>query len=396
MPIPTTPTRTQTRTTPDGVALARALAPVEPERFLAEYWETKPLVVQRSEPGRYDDLLSTEDVERLVTSPGLRHPGFRLVRADGTPAVSSFTETIPWRPNGFTGAANVPRVVEEWERGTTIVLQGLHHTWPPLAAYCRSLEASLEQTAQANAYYTPRGSQGLAVHHDTHDVFVLQVSGEKRWLVYDPVWELPLKHQRYTKEMGGVGEPVLDLVLQAGDTLYLPRGWMHEALTSDSDSLHLTVGVNVYSWIDAFKAALAECEDEAAFRRSPGGAADELVELLAARLSPEDVERRRLEKFVESRRPVLDGQLAELRALESLTLDTPLVRRATVIAELEGTTLRYEGKHVEFPEHLRDDLDFVVRAEERFTARDLPGTLDDEGRLVLVRRLVREGFLRLV
>jgi hypothetical protein len=315
------------------------------------------------------------------------------VRADGTPAVSSFTETIPWRPSGFTGAADVPRVVAEWERGTTIVLQGLHHTWPPLAAYCRSLEASLEHTVQANAYYTPRGSQGLAVHHDTHDVFVLQVSGEKRWLVYDPVWELPLKHQRYTKSMGEVGEPVLDLTLRAGDTLYLPRGWMHEALTSDHDSLHLTIGVNVYTWVDAVRAALEECEREPAFRRAPAGAADELVDLLVARLAPEDVERRRRARFVDSRRPVLGGQLEQLRALESLTLDTPLERRPTVIADLDGTRLRYEGKQLAFPEHVRADLEFLVGAEGTFTPRELPGTLDESGRLVLVRRLVREGFL---
>lgn len=396
MATATPATRTPTRTTPDGEALGRAIAPVTAERFLADNWEAKPLLVQRDEAGRYDDLLSTADVERLVTSPGLRHPGFRLVRADGTPPVSSFTETIPWRPGGFTGAADVPRVMEEWERGSTIVLQGLHHTWPPVAAYARSLEASLGHGVQCNAYYTPRGSQGLAVHHDTHDVFVLQVAGEKRWLVYDPVWELPLKHQRYTKAMGEVGEPVLDVVLHAGDTLYLPRGWMHEALTSDHDSLHLTVGVTVTTWIDAFKAALEECESEPAFRRAPAGSAEELVELLAARLAPEAVERRQRERFLDSRRPVLAGQLSQLRALETLTLDSRLERRPTVIAQAEGSTLRFEGKHLRFPAHVADDLEFLVATAGAFTARDLPGTLDGSGRLVLVRRLVREGFLRLV
>jgi lysine-specific demethylase/histidyl-hydroxylase NO66 len=387
-------TRTPTRTTPDGVALARAIEPVASERFLADYWEAKPLLVQRGETGRYDDLLSTTDVERLVTSPGLRHPGFRLVRADGTPPVSSFTETIPWRPTGFTGAADVPRVMAEWERGSTIVLQGLHHTWPAVAAYARSLEASLGHGVQCNAYYTPRGSQGLAVHHDTHDVFVLQVSGKKRWLVYEPVWELPLKHQRYAKQMGEVGDVVLDVVLEAGDTLYLPRGWMHEALTSDSDSLHLTVGVVVQTWIDAVKAALEECEADPAFRRAPAGASDELVERLASRLDPGAVERRQWEKLVDSRRPILAGQLTQLRSLASLTLDTPLERRPTVIAETLDGVLRFEGKHLRFPAHVADDLAFVVSATGRFTARDLPGTLDESGRLVLARRLVREGFLR--
>ena len=53
-----------------------------------------------------------------------------------------------------------------------------------------------------------------------------------------------------------------------GRTLYLPRGWLHEAATSDSDSLHITVGVSVYTWVDAFKAALDDCRDDVEFRRT--------------------------------------------------------------------------------------------------------------------------------
>jgi hypothetical protein len=278
------------------------------------------------------------------------------------------------------------------------VLQALHHSWAPLAAYCRSLESSLGHPTQANAYYTPRGSQGLAVHHDTHDVFVLQVSGEKRWLVYEPVFELPLKHQRYKKEMGGPAETVLDLVLRPGDTLYLPRGWLHEALTSDSDSLHLTIGINLYTWFDAMKAALGECEHDIEFRRSVPAdcvAADDLAALLERHLDPEAVARRRRRRFVDSRRPVLEGQLEQLRRVDELTLDTPLERRATVIADLEDDALRFEGKRLGFPAHVRQDLEFLIAAEATFSARDLPGTLDEAGRLVLVGRLVREGFLRI-
>src|ERR671928_56573 len=74
--------------------------------------------------------------------------------------------------------------------GATIVLQALHHIWPATARFCRMLEARLGHPVQANAYYTPRRSQGFGVHHDTHDVFVLQVSGEKQWRVFEPLLEL--------------------------------------------------------------------------------------------------------------------------------------------------------------------------------------------------------------
>jgi Cupin superfamily protein len=286
-------------------------------------------------------------------------------------------------------------VLAEFEEGATFVLQGLHHSWPPLAEFCRVLERELGHPAQANAYFTPRDAQGLPVHHDTHDVFSLQVAGEKRWLVYAPALELPLRDQRYRPDHGAPGEPVHDVLLKPGDTLYLPRGWLHEAKTSSTDSLHITVGVNVHTWLDAIKAALRECEDDVDFRRSPDGDAQDLVARLLERLDADSVAIRQRRGLVTSRRPILPDQLSQLRALESLTLETPLERRPTVLFDLDGRALRYEGKEIAFPQGAEEALEFVAVAEEPFAACEFPGELDDSSRLVLVRRLVREGFLRL-
>jgi hypothetical protein len=125
MAIPATPTRTTpTRTPPSPAALARAVEPLDIERFLAEHWERKPLVVPRAEEGRFDDLLSVRDVERLLTETAIRTPAFRLVRAGET--VAGYTTDLSWRPSPFTGVADVRRVLEEFERGATI--------WPATAA----------------------------------------------------------------------------------------------------------------------------------------------------------------------------------------------------------------------------------------------------------------------
>jgi hypothetical protein len=346
---------------------------------------------------RFDDLLSLEDVERMLCSGGLRHPAFRLVKAGERLELGDYTSDIPWRPTPFTGTIDVPSALTAFAGGATVVLQALHHTHPPLAAFCRLLEAELEQPVQANAYFTPRGSQGLPVHHDTHDVFCLQVAGRKRWLVYEAAIELPLRDQRYRPELGEPGEPVLDLVLEAGDTLYMPRGWLHEALTSDEDSLHLTIGVNVYTWLDAVRAALDDCADELAVRRSvpdDGVAPPDLLEVLEARLQPDDVVRRRRSKLVRTRRPVLEGALTELRASDALTADTLLERRPTVLSELEDGALVFEGKRLRVPERAVAELRAVAESEGPFRAEELPGELDAESRLVLLRRLIREGFVR--
>jgi bifunctional lysine-specific demethylase and histidyl-hydroxylase NO66 len=324
-----------------------------------------------------------------------------MVRAGGQLDLGSYTADVSWRP-AFTKTANVPRVLEEWQAGATIVLQALHVNWHPLAVFCRLLEEAIGHTVQANSYYTPRGSQGFAVHHDTHDVLVLQVAGEKRWLLYDPLFELPLKHQRYSKALGEHGEPIDDFVLRAGDTLYLPRGWLHQAETSDTDSLHLTIGINAYTWLDAAKAALAATEQELAFRHGIEPEADEansLAERLGAELDPELVAKRRRRKFVRTRRPIRADGLSQLRALQQLDTETELERRETVIADLEeggdGWTMAFEGRELRFPAHAGPELEACYEADEPFRLSELPGDLDAEGRLVLGRRLVREGFLRI-
>ncbi len=405
---PTTPTRTQTTPTPTQTtrtarraaeaAFARCLEPVDAATFFAEHWEQRPLVVPRDEGGRFDDLLSEADVERLVCSTAIRYPAFRLVREGSQLAVSEYTSDVSWRPP-FTDTVDVPSLLAEWEAGATIVLQALHVSWHPLAVFCRLLEEALGHSVQANAYYTPRGSQGFAVHHDTHDVLVLQVAGEKRWLLYEPLLELPLKHQRYSAALGDHGEPSDDVVLRAGDTLYLPRGWLHQAETSAHDSLHLTIGITAHTWLDGAKGALEAGEEELAFRRGVGQEpADGLVDVLAEQLEPERVLQRQRRRFLDSRRSIREDGLSQLRALERLDEESVLERRETVIADLDespdGPALIFEGKEIRVPAHAATELRACFESEEAFRVVDLPGELDSEGRLVLARRLVREGFLR--
>ena len=383
-------------------ALDLTLDPVDRETFLEEYCDQRPLILERGEPGRFDAVLSDADVERLVCETAIRSPAFRLVRDGAQLSLSGYTRDIPWRPGNFTGTAVVDRVAEEHAAGATLVLQALHLHHHPAALYCRGLEIALGWPVQANAYCTPPSAQGFAVHHDTHDVFVLQVSGHKHWRIYEPVVELPLKDQRWSPDRAdAVGAPVHDFTLTAGDTLYIPRGWPHEAAAADAASLHITVGLHPPTRLDAMRAALADCAEDVELRRTLAAGGElpaSLLERLAARLDPEDVARRARRHFVDTRRPILDGQLTQMRALASLTTGTLLERRVTVIADLEpradgGVALRFEGKEVRFPPQAAAAVVAVYGAVLPFTAADLPGRLDPTGRLVLVRRLVREGFL---
>jgi hypothetical protein len=210
-----------------------------------------------------------------------------------------------------------------------------------------------------------------------------------------------LKQQRWSPRLGDPGPPIDEFSLEAGQTLYLPRGWPHEATTSEHESLHLTIGLHPTTRMDALRMALDSCADDPEFRRSlaaDGTLPEDLLDRLAARLEPGEVARRARRRFVAGRRPVLQDQLSQVRDLDGLTATDPVERRPTVIAVLEdagdATVLVFEGKEIRFPPKAAPAVRLAARIGRPFRAADLPGPLDEAGRLVLVRRLVREGFLR--
>jgi hypothetical protein len=158
------------------------------------------------------------------------------------------------------------------------------------------------------------------------------------------------------------------------------------------------VGVNVITWLDAAKAALDEAAADLRARRSiDAGDSDGVLDVLADLLAPEDVERRREERLTERSRPLLAQGFEQLRRLDQLTVKTPLAVNA-VHARLDSQgdrlSLHVDGALLDLPAHVEDELAAILAAEEPFTAAELPGSLDEAGRLVLVARLVREGVLR--
>ena len=96
------------------------------------------------------------------------------------------------------------RVLRHFAEGATIVLQALHRTWPPVADAAQELAADLGHPVQVNAYVTPPQNRGFDDHYDVHDVFVLQVTGEKHWQVRPPVVESPLRDQPWTDHRDAV------------------------------------------------------------------------------------------------------------------------------------------------------------------------------------------------
>ena len=235
-------------------ALARLVGDVE--TFAAEVWSRRPLLrtgaEALAEDGRdFTDLFGPDAVDEMVSRRGLRAPFLRLAK-DGSPLPDSLFTTAGGVGASVRDQVGDDQLHREFAGGATIVAQGLHRTWPALVDLGQQLAVDLGHPVQINAYITPPQSQGFADHYDVHDVFVVQTSGRKRWVLHAPVLEAPLRHHPWAERRSQVEEaartePVLDVTLEPGDVLYLPRGTIHAASTFGEISSHVTIGVHTWT-----------------------------------------------------------------------------------------------------------------------------------------------------
>jgi ribosomal protein L16 Arg81 hydroxylase len=388
--------------------LARLIAPVEVETFTTTYWEREPLVVQGRAGSYYDALLSPEDADHLLMHTSIRTPDVRIVRAGReTPSERLRTDAANSSEGGLEA------LYQEYRDGSTIVLTFVHERWPSLRRLCQSLASDTSAAAQVNVYITPPNAQGLDRHYDIHDVFVLQTAGSKHWRIHGSPIRLPLPETRFDPAGDLDPGPVLhDLTLNPGELLYIPRGYVHSAASADSFSVHLTVGMRPLTWASVIEGAVKNVfEREAALRESlplgfvgTDGAREDatarLRDLLAMTFKAIGVEEAIADAYETARahrQPSLDGHLGDLNAAAGVDLDTRLERRPDtdwlLRERTEGLSLDFHGKRMKFPAQAEPAMRFVAETTGPFTGSDLPGSLDAESTLVLLRRLLREGFL---
>jgi bifunctional lysine-specific demethylase and histidyl-hydroxylase NO66 len=344
-------------------ALARLVA-VDRDRFAAEYWGQEPLLSLAADlRGGFSELFDANAIDELVSQRGLRTPFLRVAKNGTTLGDKAFTAP------GGVGAGIADQVSDDmlvrlFADGSTIVLQALHRVWPPILEFCQRLAAELGHPVQANAYVTPPQNQGFSAHYDVHDVFVLQIEGQKRWRIHRPVLASPLRDQPWSDRRADVGKraeeaPLMETLLKPGDCLYLPRGYMHAATALGGVSTHLTLGIHVWTRFALAEQlvhhALQTLADDPVMRASlplgvevanPAETRQDFDVVTA--LLTDAVEHADLDRISESlsgaarsnQRAAPIGPLKQLRDADAMTVDTQLVLRRHLAASVDHTGSR--------------------------------------------------------
>lgn len=379
------------------------IAPIGEEQFFKVYWERCFLHVSRGDPQYFQSLVSIEDIDKEIARADTRFPDIRAARADEDLPKEEYV-----RDNGRIDAI---RLYQRFEEGATIILNQAHRRIPALATFCRSLEERFSFPFQTNLYLTPQDAQGFKLHYDTHDVFALQVVGSKRWNICNSAIELPLRGQDFDPEVDYERGETVTFVSAPGDTVYVPRGILHQAVSTNDVSLHVTVGALTTRWAEFLVEALAAtCLKNPQFRRSlPVGFARpdynlakleqefrSLLNTALGRIEFGETLDYFIETFVASRAAPVSGQLGAMIGVKTLTPETLLQRRPGVAYRLaagsETCTLYYAGRAIHFPAYCMNVLERALDGGP-INAHKLSGDLDEAGCLVLLQRLLKEGLL---
>lgn len=377
--------------------------PHERARFFADHWERRPLVVRRGEPAYFERLFSLDEADRVLTTLDRRFPD--IILKDARRDLDADDYTVDGE------RLDVARVTALFGEGATITMAFLDEVVPALADFCRGLEAEFNCPCQTNIYLTPPDAQGAKPHYDTHDVFVLQIAGSKHWTIFGTPVESPLAGQEFDAAQHALGDATLEFELRAGDVAYLPRGVGHEARSTDEVSLHITAGVLRYTWADLLlEAVAAACLRDAALRKSlPPGFAEPTFDRAAAGAHMRELWKRAgsqldidaawdvfASQYAASRPPSWRGQLAQLEAARHLTPASTVSKRPGLSVRLleEANSLRIETpwRTVTVPAHAAAAARSALSGDPHRVGA-LPGKLDEAGKLVLARRLIREGLL---
>ncbi len=219
------------------LTFADITAPLDPARFFAQYW-TREAVHLRKGGRVFDHHFGWDALNALLNAGDIAFPKIKVSRSEHPVPVEQFTVDA-----GGQRLVDGRAVLSLFQQGASFGITGADSHWLPLRAIVDCVYDVLLESVHTNVYCSPANTQGFQCHYDLHEVFVLQVAGEKHWRVFRPTGDAPISSWRAEDSPHTSASPYVDVVLGRGDVLYVPRGHWHYAIAQNSTSLHVTVGV---------------------------------------------------------------------------------------------------------------------------------------------------------
>ncbi|MBU2938377.1 cupin domain-containing protein [Lacinutrix sp. C3R15] len=384
--------------------------PIAKETFLSNYFEKEVLHIKQDKSrtsSYYNQLLTRNVFDLFLNEQNVKYPDVQLV---GTSIDFKHREYL--HPDN---SINLPKLYKFYAEGATINVVGLNNYLMSLGELCDHLTKETSHRYQTNIYCTPKEKQGFNTHYDSHDVIVLQIHGSKEWEIYDNPVELPLKGpQNFTPEMDLTPTLKQNITLKEGELLYIPRGVMHNAKTTDTSSIHITLGLMGTSMFKLVSNSIANAAtNNVEFRKYlPFGyindkqLKDEIIQSYKKLIGQleNDIDLNTIindmeDEVIKQVPSKLVGQLELIDGLNENKIDyynSTFSLRKNILIKYEVVDeeliIKANGLEHSFPDYVYNTF-HIMYTKDRFNFKELETDLDDEGKEVLLEHLITEGLV---
>jgi bifunctional lysine-specific demethylase and histidyl-hydroxylase MINA len=261
------------------------MAPLGVERFRAEYEGKKPLHLKGS-PDKFAEVMTFAKLGDILSQATIWSQSSLQLVLDKKPIpTASYCAAAAGRDGGQVMRPDPDKVQEYLKRGATLIANDIDHLNRGMTAFAHAMEQELGGMVQGNLYLSSRRRQGFAAHFDTHDVYAVHVEGTKTWHVYEGRAADPIAHpmfRSYGREHHdkAKGNLLMDVHMEPGDLLYLPRGQYHDAIADEGGAVHVAFGVTYVIGLDVASTLYERMMYEPMFRANlprPDGADDQAL-----------------------------------------------------------------------------------------------------------------------
>jgi ribosomal protein L16 Arg81 hydroxylase len=209
-------------------------------KFFTSIWQKKSYVFSNKKLLKNFNF-DINDFYKIIDFSNLEFPDLVCLNKHGQVIVTDYTNITP---EGISNKIVPRKVYNTLNQFNTIRIRGVDKYNLEIKKFKNKIEKIFNTKITINGYLSGANNMGINPHYDTHDIFIIQLHGSKKWELGNVSNITPTQNFRpdmYDKEKFTVNKNV---TLKYRDMLYLPKGMWHQTKTDDV-SFHLSVGIHV-------------------------------------------------------------------------------------------------------------------------------------------------------